>query len=154
MATRFERLPYGVGRVSGRLSLLIVALLSLLGFGIYAYSRQLDQGLIVTGMRDVGTMAGSTWGLYISFDVYFVGISFAGITVAALIRLLKLEQLKPISRMAELLTVISLVLAAFTIIPDLGQPLRGLVNLFRYVCPSTIPFLRDLHLGHRRLPIR
>jgi Ni/Fe-hydrogenase subunit HybB-like protein len=62
-------------------------------------------------------MAGSPWGLYIAFDVYFVGISFAGITVAALVRLLNLEKLKPISRMAELLTVISLLLAAFTIIP-------------------------------------
>lgn len=139
MSTESERLPYGIGRFNARVNLLILVLLAIISLGIYAYSQQLAQGLVVTGMRDIGTMAGSPWGLYIAFDVYFVGISFAGITVAALVRLLNLEKLKPISRMAELLTVISLLLAAFTIIPDLGQPVRGFVNLFRYARPQS-PF--------------
>ncbi|MDR7585989.1 MAG: hypothetical protein QN158_10450, partial [Armatimonadota bacterium] len=66
-------------------------------------------------------------------------MSFAGITVAALIRLLGLEALRPVSRMAELLTVVALILAAFSVLPDLGQPLRGIVNLFRYARPQS-PF--------------
>ena len=90
-------------------------------------------------MRNIGTMGGATWGLYIAFDVYFVGVSFAGIMVAALIRLLNLKQLKPISRMAELLTVVALILAAFSIFPDLGRPGRGAINLFRYARPQS-PF--------------
>jgi Ni/Fe-hydrogenase subunit HybB-like protein len=134
-----ERLPYGVGRWSTGWYLLLAMLLSLIGLGAYAYSRQFVEGLIMTGMRDVGTMGGSTWGLYITFDVYFVGISFAGITVAALIRLLNLKHLKPVSRMAELLTVISLILAGLSVLADLGQPLRGIVNLFRYARPQS-PF--------------
>ncbi len=139
MAVRTEKLPYGVGRFSGGWYALVAVLVAVIGLGLYAYSRQLADGLIVTGMRDVGTMGGSTWGLYITFDIYFVGVSFAGITVAALIRLLDLDHLKPISRMAELLTVVALLLAGLSVLPDLGQPVRGFVNLFRYARPQS-PF--------------
>lgn len=134
-----EKLPYGVGRWSRGWYALVGLLLAVVGWGLFAYSRQVVEGLIVTGLRDVGTMRGSAWGLYIAFDIYFVGVSFAGITVAALIRLFKLEQLQPISRMAELLTVVSLILAAFCVLPDLGRPGRGIVNLFLYARPQS-PF--------------
>ncbi|MHC4534791.1 MAG: NrfD/PsrC family molybdoenzyme membrane anchor subunit [Planctomycetota bacterium] len=139
MTTKTERLPYGIGHFTAGLYLLIVVLLVLIGLGIYAFSRQLIEGLVVTGMRDTGTMGGSPWGLYIIFDIYFVGLSFAGITVAVLIKLLNLKHLKAISRMAELLTVVSLILAGFVILPDLGRPWRGIVNLFLYARPQS-PF--------------
>jgi molybdopterin-containing oxidoreductase family membrane subunit len=84
-------------------------------------------------------MGGSTWGLYIAFDIYFVGVSFAGITTAALVRLLNLHHLRAVSRMAEVLTIISLILAAFSVLPDLGQPLRGIVHLLKYARPQS-PF--------------
>jgi molybdopterin-containing oxidoreductase family membrane subunit len=119
--------------------LLVLALAVIVSWGVFAYTRQLVEGLIVTGMRDIGTMGGSAWGLYITFDVYFVGVSFAGITTAALIRLLNVEHMRPVSRMAELLTVISLLLAGFSVLPDLGQPLRGIVNLVLYARPQS-PF--------------
>lgn len=134
-----ENLPYGVGRITRSWILFTGLAMLVLIFGLYAYSRQFIEGLIVTGMRDVGTMGGSTWGLYVIFDIYFVGVSFAGITVAALIRLFNLKYLKSLSRMAELLTVVSLILAGFTILADLGQPIRGFVNLFRYARPQS-PF--------------
>jgi molybdopterin-containing oxidoreductase family membrane subunit len=41
--------------------------------------------------------------------------------------------------MAELLTVVTLILAGLAIVADLGQPLRGMVNLFRYARPQS-PF--------------
>ena len=126
------RLPLGVGRITRR-GLLWAAIPALvLLYGLVQYWRQLSEGLVVTGLRDPGTMRGAAWGLYIAFDVCFVGVSFAGITVAALIRLLNLERLKPVARMAEILTVTALLLAAMSTIADLGQPLRGIVNLFRY----------------------
>ncbi len=139
MVTRSGKLPYGVGRFTPGFYALLVALLAVVAWGIYAYSREFTTGLAVTGLRDLGTMGGATWGLYVAFVVYFVGISFAGITIAALIRILNLEQLKPVSRMAELLTIVSLILAAFCILLDLGQPVRGIVNLFRYARPQS-PF--------------
>jgi Ni/Fe-hydrogenase subunit HybB-like protein len=142
MAPRAHRreLPYGVGQVTVWWLLIVVIAGLVALFGAFAYSRQALEGLVVTGLRNIGTMGGATWGLYITFDVYFVGVSFAGITMAALIRLLNLEYLKPVSRMAELLTITALILAIPTILADLGQPLRGLINLPRYARPQSAFF--------------
>ncbi len=139
-ATREMReLPYGIGRFGPGFFALVAGSLVLIVLGLVAYGRQWIGGEAVTGMRDLGTMGGVPWGLYIAFVVYFVGISFAGITVAALIRVLNLEHLRPVSRMAELLTVLALVLGAMAVLVDLGQPGRGIVNLFRYARPQS-PF--------------
>lgn len=132
-------IPYGVGRVTLRWIIFMMASAAVALFGLIAWLVQLNYGLIVTGLRDTGTMGGSPWGLYISFDIYFVGISFAGITMAAMIRLLDLKHLRPVARMAELLTVVALILATFSVIPDLGRPFVGIVNLFIYARPQS-PF--------------
>ncbi|HKZ76042.1 MAG TPA: NrfD/PsrC family molybdoenzyme membrane anchor subunit, partial [Actinomycetota bacterium] len=97
------------------------------------------RGMIVTGLRNIGPMGGATWGFDVGFVVYWAGVSFAGITMAAVIRIAKLRQLRPIARMAEALTVVALILATFAIMYDLGQPFRGIINLFRYARPQS-PF--------------
>jgi molybdopterin-containing oxidoreductase family membrane subunit len=140
MTQMTEYLSYTLGASGKRFYLLIAGLVALVGLGIFAYSYQLTEGEIVTGMRDIGTMGGAPWGIYVSFVIFFVGVSFAGITVAALIRLFNLQQLRPITRMAELLTIISLVLASIMIIVDLGQPGRGIINLFQYARPMSAFF--------------
>jgi molybdopterin-containing oxidoreductase family membrane subunit len=123
----------------------MVALVVLTSVGIVAYAQEATSGMIVTGMRNVGTMGGATWALYITLVVYFIGVSFAGVTIAALIRIFNLERLRPIVRIAELLTVVALILGALAIIADLGQPLRGIVNLFRYARPQS-PFFGTFSL--------
>lgn len=125
--------------------LFVVGAGAVLAFGIYSYWQEATQGMIVTGMRDVGTMGGATWGLYITMVIYFMGVSFAGITVAALIRIFNLDHLKPIARMAELLTVASVFLGGLAIVVDLGSPLRGMVNLFKYGRPQS-PFFGTFSL--------
>lgn len=139
MAVQVVHLPYRLGRFSTRSVVFLVMLALIVAQGVFAYSQQYIHGLVVTGLRDIGTMGGAAWGLYIAFDVYFVGVSFAGITMAALIRLFRLERLRPVSRLAEVLTIVALILAAFSILPDVGQPVRALVNLFRYARPQS-PF--------------
>jgi molybdopterin-containing oxidoreductase family membrane subunit len=139
MATHNATLPTHAGRSPSAWLLVVIVLVALVGVGIYAYAHEVSEGMAVTGLRNIGPMGGATWGLYITFVVYFVGLSFAGISTAALIRLARIERLRPISRMAELLTVVSLVLAGLAIIADLGQPLRGIINLFRYARPQS-PF--------------
>ncbi len=139
------RLPYGVGRLTNGWKAFVAVAAVLTLFGLYAVFREVTEGMGVTGLGNLGTGAGATWGLYVTFVVYFIGVSFAGITVAALIRLFNLDYLRPLARMAELLTVVSLVLGAFAIIVDLGQPLRGLVNLFRYARPQS-PFFGTFSL--------
>ena len=84
-------------------------------------------------------MKGVPWGLYVVFVIYFIGISFASISVAALVRLFRIQKLKPITRMAELVTIISIILGALCIIADVGQPFRALAYLPRYACPQS-PF--------------
>jgi molybdopterin-containing oxidoreductase family membrane subunit len=139
MAMQAEKLPYGVGHPTRRWFVLAGSLLAVVGLGAWAYGLEAVDGLSATGLRDIGTMQGATWGIYIAFVVYFVGVSFGGITIAALIRLANLTTLRPIARLAELLAVVSLILAALAILADLGQPLRGIVNLFRYARPQS-PF--------------
>ena len=139
MATHNATLPPRAHRAPATRYVVQVVLLALVGLGIYAYIQELSDGMAVTGMRNLGPGGGATWGLYITFVIYFVGLSFAGISTAAVIRLAKLEALRPVARMAEVLTVVCLQLAALTIVADLGQPLRGIVNLFRYARPQS-PF--------------
>lgn len=140
MATTTGTLPTSGARKPAGLTYAVVAILvAMLGVGLYAYFRELSEGMVTTGLRDLGPQGGATWGLYISFVIYFVGLSFAGISTAAVIRLAKIDKLRPISRMAELLTVVCLMLAAMTIVADLGQPLRGIINLLRYARPQS-PF--------------
>ena len=115
MATQIDThptaLPQGVGRLTTGWKLAMGASFVLLVVGIVAFVRELSTGMIATGMRNVGTMGGASWGLYITMVVYFIGVSFAGITIAALVRIFNLRQLRPIARTAELLTVVSLCLA-------------------------------------------
>lgn len=139
MATTNATLPPRAERSSPGWYATIAVLVVMIGLGIYAYAHELSEGMAVTGMRNIGVQGGATWGLYITFVVYFVGLSFAGISTAALIRLARIDRLRPISRMAELLTVVTLILAGLAIIADLGQPLRGIVNLLRYARPQS-PF--------------
>ena len=138
MTTQTQKLPYGIGRFSGGWLFFLLICIALTGLGIYAYSQQLIHGEIVTGMRDIGTMAGAPWGMYIAFVIYFEGVSFAGIAVATLIHLFNQDQMKPIARMAELMTIIGLILASMCIIADVGKPGRALVNLLRYPTPSPL----------------
>lgn len=117
---------------------LVVLALGLIGLAIYAYQIQYSEGYIVTNLRNPGR-GGAAWGLYIAMDVYFVGVSFAGITVASIARLFKLDVLQPVTRLAELLTIAALLAGACVVVADLGRPGRGLLDLPALARPSS-PF--------------
>lgn len=98
----------------------IVGLLAaVLTWGIYAYSTQAREGLIVTGMRDR-----IQWGMYIVSFVFFIGISHAGTLISAILRIAKAGWRTPITRMAEFITVVALMIGALFPIIDLGRPDR------------------------------
>jgi len=107
---------------------------------LYAWYVQLTQGLGVTGMNDT-----IIWGLYISNFIFFIGISHAGIAISAAVRIANLRKYKPITRIAEALTLASLLMAAFSIIVDMGRPDRSwnlIVNYFDRIGQS--PLLWDI----------
>jgi molybdopterin-containing oxidoreductase family membrane subunit len=99
----------------------VAFLLMVIAWGVYAYSRQLQDGLIVTGMRDR-----ISWGLYITTFVFFIGISHAGTLISAILRVSQARWRTPVTRMAEFITAVALVCGAMFVIIDLGRPDRVL----------------------------
>lgn len=110
-----------ITRTSRSYYLWVAFLLLVIAWGIYAYSRQLQDGLIVTGMRDR-----ISWGLYITTFVFFIGISHAGTLISAILRVSQAPWRTPITRMAEFITVVALICGALFVIIDLGRPDRVL----------------------------
>lgn len=92
--------------------------------GIIAYIQELIQGQIVTNMRDY-----ALWGIYISNFVFFVATSFVGSATVAVLRLTHNEWRTPIVRIAEIITLASIIMAGITIMIDMGRPDR-MLNLF------------------------
>ena len=101
-------------------TLLIVIIIA----GIIAYIDQIIKGQVVTNMRDY-----ALWGIYISNFVFFVATSFVGSVTVAVLRLTKNTWRTPLVRIAEIITLASIVMAGITIMIDMARPDR-LLNLF------------------------
>lgn len=113
---------------------LVVGLLLVIAWGVYAYSVQLRDGLWVTGMRDR-----VMWGMYIAMFVFFIGASMAGTFVSSILRVTKASWRTPVTRSAEMVTVAALVTAGVFIALDIGRPdrLHHLVMFGRWESPLT-----------------
>lgn len=109
--------------------LLVGALVGIILVALYAYSTQLDRGLIVTGMGS--TQSKVMYGVYIVNFVFFIGISHAGTLISAILRVTKAEWRTPVTRMAEFITVVALMIGGLAPIIDLGRPDR-IINLVLY----------------------
>jgi len=126
-----------MGTLSSGAKLLMVALLGVMGWALYAYVLQLTYGLGVTGLdRRV------LWGVYIVSFVFFIGVSAGGIAVASLSHLAGIAKYKAVGRIAEMVAIISLILAMISIIVDLGRPEYSL-NLLLYARPLS-PLVWDV----------
>ena len=101
-------------------------------WGALAYWSQLRHGLGVTGLNQP-----VSWGFYVTNFVFFIGISHAGTLISAILRMTQAEWRRPITRMAEVITVMVLFIGAGNIILDLGRPDRALNVLLygRYQSP-------------------
>jgi len=93
---------------------------------LYAYSLQLKHGLGVTGLRDY-----VSWGLYIATFVFFVATSLIGMLISAVIGLIGMKWVTPITRIAETIAVAFAAVAGLVIIMDMGRPER-LAYVFLY----------------------
>lgn len=97
----------------------ICLLLGVIAAGLVAYILQLIYGLSVTGMRDY-----VSWGVYMTDFVFFIGVSHAGTLISAILRVTNAEWRRPITRMAEGITVFALLVGAPMVIIDMGRPDR------------------------------
>jgi molybdopterin-containing oxidoreductase family membrane subunit len=91
-------------------------LITLLLVGAYGWLTQLQQGLIVTGLNQR-----VFWGIYMSNFIFFIGISYSGTLISAILRLTGAEWRKPLTRMAEGITVIGILVGFAMIIIDMGR---------------------------------
>jgi len=101
-------------------------LLAIIAWAVFAYCYQLKWGLGVTGMnRPV------YWGVYMANFVFFIGISHAGTLISAILRIFNAEWRRPLTRCAEVITVLALIFGALSVIIDLGRPDR-ILNVIKY----------------------
>ena len=126
MTPRESALVSGMSHTTWRFYAWTALLSALVAWGVYAYVLQWRQGLVITGLRDQ-----VSWGLYISNFVFWVGVSKGGTMISATFRLMGAEWRRPVTRMAEAITVLALVTGIPMIVADLGRPDR-LFNLVRY----------------------
>ncbi len=147
--------------------LLVGALLAVIAVGAYAYVRQFSEGLVVTGMRHY-----VFWGLYMTNFVFFIGISHAGTLISAILRVTGAGWRTPITRMAEVITVLALMIGAPMVLIDMGHPERvgnvllygrlqsailwDVISITTYITGSLlylyIPMIPDLAILRDRLP--
>jgi len=97
----------------------LVALIVVIAPGVIFYVRQLYFGLGVTDLtRPV------FWGIYLVNFIFLIGVSMAGTLISAVLQLMNVHWRRPITRIAEALTVFGLMIAGLQIIVDMGRPDR------------------------------
>jgi molybdopterin-containing oxidoreductase family membrane subunit len=122
--SRDEGLYRSIDQTGPGFYLAVALLLVVFFFGAFQYVNQLRSGMGVTGMNQP-----VTWGFYIINFVFFIGISHAGTLISAILRLNNAEWRRPITRMAEVITAVVLVIGGLHPILDLGRPDR-MFNIF------------------------
>ena len=79
--------------------------------GGYALYLQIAKGHSVTGMRD-----NVVWGLFIVNFIFFIGLSYAGAIISGLLHLFHVPWGKPIIRLAQIMTVVSVIVGPIFIL--------------------------------------
>ncbi len=96
----------------GFLILLIVS-------GISGYLTQLDQGLIVTAMRDP-----VSWGMYIGNFTFLVGVAAAAVILVIPAYIYNWKPIKEIVIFGEILAVSAILMCILFVMVDIGRPDR------------------------------
>ncbi len=114
--------------------LLLGCLLVLMVPGLFFYTRQILDGLVITGLsRDV------SWGLYISQFTFLVGVAASAVVVVIPYYLHDVKQFGRIVILGEFLAVSAVVMCLLFIFADMGQPFR-IFNVLLYPSPHSLMF--------------
>ena len=100
----------------GWLALLSVLIIS----GVFSYIKQIDQGLIVTNMRDQ-----VSWGFYISNFTFLVGVAAAAVLLVIPAYLYNFKPIKEIVLLGEMLAITAIVMCLLFVVSDMGSPQRA-----------------------------
>ncbi len=99
-----------------RFWILVAVLVAIVLWGLYAWGY-----MITYGMGTAGINQPVYWGLFIATFVFWVGISHAGTMISAVLRLLKADWRRPITRGAEAMTAFALMMAGLYPLIHLGR---------------------------------
>ena len=91
----------------------------MVGAGIAAWVVQLKGGMGVAGYNDH-----AFWAIYIADVVTFIGVSYGGAVVSAILRLTGATWRAPLTRLAEGTAVVTVLIGAALIIPHIANPIR------------------------------
>ncbi|MHB1599168.1 MAG: NrfD/PsrC family molybdoenzyme membrane anchor subunit, partial [Acidimicrobiales bacterium] len=92
---------------------------ALVVLGIVAWVVQVTDGLGVAGYNNT-----AFWAVYEADLVAFIGVSYGGAVVSAILRLTKAAWRAPLTRIAEATALVTLPVGMLFIIPHLGSPWR------------------------------
>ena len=146
--------------------LAVIILASIVTWGIVAWLVQVHRGLGSAGYNNH-----AFWAIYIADVVTFIGVSYGGAVVSAILRLTGATWRAPLTRIAEATAVVTVIIGALFILPHLGRPERILELIYRpnlsspifwdFVAVSTyafasivffyLPMIPDLSIGRRYL---
>lgn len=115
-----------IGNYSKKTKIWIVALCLVIAVGLVAFVLQAVKGHIITGMRD-----NVVWGIYIINFIFFVGISYSGAFISGVLHFYKTPWKNSISRIIEIITVLSMIIGPVFILLCIGR-LDRLHYLFLY----------------------
>lgn len=90
-------------------------IIMVIGFGYYVVA-QIVEGLTLTGLSQK-----VFWGVYITNFVFWIGVSHVGMLISAVLRMFGLKYRTPITRIAEEVTIVSLVMGAASVLIDMGR---------------------------------
>lgn len=88
-------------------------------FGVYAYYRQVDHGLIVTNLTDE-----VSWGAYIANFTFLVGVAAAAVLLVVPAYVFKVKAVKEVVIVGELLALSAIIMCMLFIMVDMGRPDR------------------------------
>ncbi len=97
----------------------VLVLAGVFACGAFAYVRQLQEGLIVSNLSDQ-----VSWGAYIANFTYIVGIAASAILLMIPAYFYRIEEVKKITIIGELLAVSAVTMAMLFVTVDLGRPDR------------------------------
>ena len=149
--------------------LTIAALVLVVAAGIAAWVVQVKGGMGVAGYNDH-----AFWAIYIADVVTFIGVSYGGAVVSAILRLTGATWRAPLTRLAEGTAVVTVLIGTALIVPHIANPIRlyelvthpnlsapvfwDFIAVMTYTFASivffTLPLVPDmavLHEGHVRV---
>ena len=107
------------GRPSRRWWAVVAVLTATVGAGIVAWVVQLRDGMGVAGYQDH-----AFWAIYIADVITFIGVSYGGAVVSAILRLTGATWRAPLTRLAECTAVVTVLIGTALIVPHIATPVR------------------------------